>query len=153
MQLETDIQSMETVHSTSVYHIYWHDTEQSILILQFHSKWEWRDVREAAKRVNLTVEQQIESTGQPIYVIGAASANGTILPPDTNSLPHILDLIKIDPSREELSFFVIGNHVLRNLIKIAMNIYDKIVADKQYVFVYSVEEALDIIERHKREHL
>lgn len=152
MQRETDIQSMETVHSTSVYHIYWHDTEHSILILHFHSKWEWLDIHEAAKLVNLTVDKQIESTGQPIYVIGTASASGTILPSNTNGLPHILELIKIDPSHEELSFFVIDNNLLRNLIKIAMTIYEQIVANKHYIFVYSIEEALSIIEDHKREY-
>lgn len=138
---------MNTVQKTSNYHLYWYDSEKTILVLDLYARWTWSDVNKAIKQANVVTAEQTKHNR--VYAIGTISASGSIVPKNVNGISQILELIRNDPAHEEFMIYVMKHGLLRQLINLTIDMYQQVVGDKRYLFADTMEEALQIIHEHK----
>ena len=138
---------MDIIYSTSIYRIYWYDAEQTILILDIYERWSWEGIPKMTQMFNEVIAEQAKA--KKVYAVGMLSMNGSIIPQNMTSISQILQLIKQDPSDEELSFFVLRYSLLYQLIKLTIDLYKNRTSHNKYIIVETLENAIQIIEEHK----
>lgn len=138
---------MRTVLEVPNYALYWHDEDETILIMEVRESWTWTDAHRALDAVNKTV---LESP-QPVYVVIHFTSGRITMPTGEGALTNVRYLLSSDPSAELLTLYVGQSTFLQALMSMASKVYGLRSALEKLRFVTTLDEAFRQIEMHKQE--
>lgn len=129
------------------YQIFWHDASETILRCNVLTHWTWGDAYECLSSVNQQVAEKVSL--HPVYVIISLADNAGLIPKGGSAITNIRNLLRDDPSHEELTIFVARGTMLSTMINIASRVYGLIASTSKIKFATSLEEAIELIQHHK----
>jgi hypothetical protein len=131
---------------SNLYSIYWYDSEQTILMVEVYARWTWTDAFTIVNHGNEILKQVTHDK----YLICHLMSDATRLPSDNQlALASIRRLLLLDPSAEEIAFFVGQFKLLRRLINVTGDVYSLLGKTQKYHYTESVSQALSVIAQHK----
>jgi hypothetical protein len=137
---------MRLIYQQSYATVHWYNASETVLLTQLALTYTWDEVNVLLGIIN----SELGSKDHPTYsIICFADDASSILPKGFN-LRSILELVKADPSHEELTFFVGNYGMLKTFIDLIPRIYGIQNVIIKYRFAATLEEAVDEISRHQR---
>lgn len=136
---------MQLIIEKHNHRLVWYDPGQSILLLEITAYWSWAEAEETFRRINELIAQ----TDCQVYLIFEFSSNVPSIP--TGPLfKHVRALMSENHDNEQLNIFVRVNPLLKQVIHIASRTYGLREMMSKYRFANTRDEALDLIEEHRR---
>jgi hypothetical protein len=124
--------------------IQWHDTAKTILIVRSHKGATWDDAFAAVA----DQMAHIASVKHHVYTIYDLAETPTI--PSGLPLKNLKRVIHERQPNQALTIYVGVNNFLHRLMMLAQDIFQLDAIFKTYHFVATIDEALHIIEQHRR---
>ncbi len=132
------------IFETSATRLYWHDEEQTVLINEVFEAWTYEIAKEAVVAVNDT----IRAHDKQISTLHLFNSSAMAVPKGM-TVSNIRNLMLEDPPNEELVIFVNAPLFLQVLIGTVSSVYRLRSLFPKYQYCKTIDEALDIIARHK----
>ena len=140
---------MNAEFENDLYKIYWHDEEQSILMVEVYKRWTWHDAHQIVKHGNDILAQ----VNHQKYLICHLIDEATKLPSDNRrAIASLQRLIQLDPGEEEFCIFVSSQKVLKRLILVTGEIYSLFGKTKKYQYADDLSSAFAMINQYKTRH-
>ena len=136
----------EDLISTSVYRVFWVDEAKTILCLELRARWNWNEMTAAISAMNTVLG---ERTAVKTYSVAHFLPGVNVLPSGP-AISKLGQFIRNDPQYEELAIFVRSYGVLYDFLLIASRMYGLQRIFARYRFVRTFEEALALIEEHRK---
>lgn len=124
--------------------IRWIDDERTILLIDVLAPWTWDEAAEVIPFINKTIREN----QKPTYSVTYFHPGAGILP--RGIVPRLYVLME-DPPNEVLAFFTGRYHLLRLILSAVNKVYDIRGMMSKYRYCGSKEEALSIIDTHRRQ--
>jgi hypothetical protein len=131
------------------YRISWYDAEKTILVCEVTERWSWDETYAVVGEMN----RWCSTVQHGVYTIFHFQNKGVLLPGGKTAIADIRKLIDTEHPNDELILFIGASALVNSLVNIAGQVYGMRNILNRFRFVYSMEEALIKIERHKTEKL
>jgi hypothetical protein len=132
---------------TPVYRIFWQDEQHTICVTQALAKgWDWEQALVAIQ----TVDAAVRSVPHGVYVIYWFEAHNNILPHGGSLIMNLRKLMSYYAPNTNLIVFVQADPTLSTFSQIAINAFKLI--NREYIFVSSMEQAHQLIAKHRKTH-
>jgi len=127
------------------YRISWYDADKTILLCEVTERWSWDETYAVIHEMN----RWCSAAQHGVYTIFHFHNKTALLPGGRTAIADIRKLIDNEHPNDQLILFVGASALVTSLVNIAGQVYGMRSILARFRFVYSLEEALLKIERHK----